>query len=277
MGESGLEIETNDVSREGDEEHYIIGTYQQQYLQRLMDSQDGILSAEQIKKYQQLALELAQEKRADEKKHKYDRLMDRLLTRAALDDELQLINRAHQRHPERKGAVLFLDVNNLKITNDTLGHEVGDEGLKTVNDSVKETIRATDPAGRYGGDEIVIFLDDIDIKDAALIANRLKENQAANSKPLRDRTEGKANMSLSIGITPFRQGVSMEQLIKEADQAMYTSKLQLQKDAIVITGMDNPKDIEETHSFLSQKGLNIPIVGTPLAHPASPLSSPSKK
>lgn len=272
MSEGTAEFEIGDVSKQEEEEDYLVEVYQQQYLERLLGTQNTTLSAEQINAFQILAKELAVEKRDDEKKYQYDRLMKHLLTRAALDDNLERVFKLKERQGNPSGALLFIDVNNLKKLNDSLGHGVGDEALRVVDGSLGETIRSGDTAGRYGGDEVVIFLEDVDIKEAALIANRTRQTLRTNAAPLREQTKGLADISFSIGIVPYRRGVAVKDALKQADEAMYTAKHQLNKDAIVIAGLDNPQVIEDTHKFLKENGVNAPIVSTPLARvvPQSP-------
>lgn len=267
MGDGGAEYTKNhtEISSEDKEERYLIGTYQQYYLERFLDSLPGPLTGEQLSGLQNMATQLAEEKRADEKRYKYDRLMNKLLSRAGLDDELERTFKVMARDPNSKGVMVFIDVNNLKKTNDELGHNIGDDALRIVSDTIGDQIRKGDVAGRYGGDEVILFLKDVSVKEAALVATRARQNLQENSQELRTRTEGKANISFSIGLVPYRPGITLAQTRKEADETMYVSKHQLGKDAIAISGLEDPGEIENTYNFLEKNGIKAPIVGVPLA------------
>jgi diguanylate cyclase (GGDEF)-like protein len=119
-------------------------------------------------------------------------------------------------------AVLFLDLDDFKLVNDTLGHAAGDTLLAAVADRVRSCIRATDVAARLGGDEFAVLLDDDDtLERATAVANRMIE---ALRVPLpigsQDLTVGG-----SIGIAVARTADQRtDELLRNADVAMYTAK-----------------------------------------------------
>jgi diguanylate cyclase (GGDEF)-like protein/PAS domain S-box-containing protein len=124
---------------------------------------------------------------------------------------------------EQRGlAVLFLDLDRFKWVNDTLGHEVGDEVLKTVAQKLQALVRHTDTVARLGGDEFVILLDNPAHKnEVAEIAQRIvgSINQPMNF------AEKTAQVGTSIGIALFPvDGKTPVDLLKNADTALYAAK-----------------------------------------------------
>jgi diguanylate cyclase (GGDEF)-like protein/PAS domain S-box-containing protein len=119
-------------------------------------------------------------------------------------------------------AALFIDLDNFKTVNDSLGHHVGDELLREVAKRVLVTVRDSDIVSRLGGDEFVVVLAEIgSSEDAALVAQKLIEAISAVMV-----VEGhKLFVSTSIGISLFTQdGETADELIRHADSAMYHAK-----------------------------------------------------
>jgi diguanylate cyclase (GGDEF)-like protein/PAS domain S-box-containing protein len=119
-------------------------------------------------------------------------------------------------------AVIFIDLDNFKDVNDTLGHEVGDTLLREVAERMKALLRNEDTVARLGGDEFTVILVDIDAPRAALnVAQKLLQLVA---KPV--QAGGHAlHVSASIGISVFPlDGKDVPTLLKNADTAMYSAK-----------------------------------------------------
>ena len=127
------------------------------------------------------------------------------------------------------GGLIFIDLDNFKEVNDTLGHDVGDILLITVAKKLKECVREEDTVSRIGGDEFIVLLDNIgnNIADARRNINFLAEKikEALNSIT---HLQGHVNVSTpSIGITLFSDSsASVQDIIKQADTAMYSAKKQ---------------------------------------------------
>ena len=119
-------------------------------------------------------------------------------------------------------AVLFIDLDRFKSVNDTLGHDVGDELLRRVGERLSRHLRIGDLAGRWGGDEFVVCLEDLpDLRNAAAAAQKLVLvlSEKYEVKP------GEVYATPSIGIATFPgSGEDAEALVKAADLAMYQSK-----------------------------------------------------
>jgi diguanylate cyclase (GGDEF)-like protein/PAS domain S-box-containing protein len=149
----------------------------------------------------------------------YDALTDlpnRVYFRQQLDQALKRVKRGG------KLAVLFLDLDKFKGVNDTLGHQGGDELLKTVAARLKSCVRETDIVARLGGDEFAIVQTDIEDATAAIgLAERI---HGALRQPC--ELEGnRFSMDASIGIALApADGMEADQLLKNADLAMYGAK-----------------------------------------------------
>jgi diguanylate cyclase (GGDEF)-like protein/PAS domain S-box-containing protein len=127
----------------------------------------------------------------------------------------------------RYDALLFIDLDNFKTINDTLGHDAGDEVLIEVARRLLANVRESDTVARLGGDEFVVILDNLAstphsaAAEAAELGNKIL---AALSRPYRFG-DHVCKSTPSIGITTFcGHKVSAEQLLKRADQAMYQAK-----------------------------------------------------
>jgi len=147
--------------------------------------------------------------------------LTKLPNRALLFDRLTHAIASAKRRGVRM-AVLFLDVNDFKAVNDTLGHAAGDAALRLVARRLEASFRAADTVGRYGGDEFLILLSEISQRsDAIGIANKVN---AALAMPTRVG-EHVLRLAASIGIAMFPDdGDDATTLIGRADAAMYDAK-----------------------------------------------------
>jgi diguanylate cyclase (GGDEF)-like protein/PAS domain S-box-containing protein len=129
---------------------------------------------------------------------------------------------AHARRMKHPLAVMFLDLDRFKVVNDTLGHSVGDELLKTVGARLQASMREEDSIARMGGDEFTILLADLkSTDDSAKIAQKVLDTVA---QPLRvDGTELFVTTSIGIALFPS-DGDTAEALLANADHAMYRAK-----------------------------------------------------
>ena len=129
---------------------------------------------------------------------------------------------ARCRRTGRLAAVLFMDLDRLKLVNDSMGHEAGDALLTAVARRIETTLRPQDTAARHGGDEFVIICEDLDSAEGAVtIAERLGDVLAAPFA----LPSGEAFLTASIGIAVSRtEGDTAESLLRDADAAMYRAK-----------------------------------------------------
>ncbi|MGQ0649240.1 MAG: putative bifunctional diguanylate cyclase/phosphodiesterase [Gemmatimonadaceae bacterium] len=120
-----------------------------------------------------------------------------------------------------RAAVLFLDVDDFKRVNDSLGHAAGDALLREMARRISHTARESDTSARFGGDEFAILVDEVtDANDALRLADRVL---AATRAPVMI-DGGEVSMSVSVGIAFSEPGQSAEELLRNADIAMYLAK-----------------------------------------------------
>lgn len=121
-----------------------------------------------------------------------------------------------------KGAVLFLDIDNFKYINDSLGHQAGDKLLVAIADLLRERLRETDILARLGGDEFAIILPHADVNLAESVANQIRELVQYHTSVEKNYPPG---ITVSIGIAMFPgHGDTVETLLSYADLAMYRAK-----------------------------------------------------
>ena len=153
---------------------------------------------------------------------------------ALLDRLTQLANRtylereieARFKEMERHGllfAVLFIDIDHFKMVNDTYGHDVGDRVLKFVANTLVANARPFDLFGRWGGEEFIGVIRNIDADGIILLGNRMRV-LIEHSYLLHNDT--KLSVNVSIGATLAREDDTLESMVKRADTLLYESKRQ---------------------------------------------------
>jgi len=115
-------------------------------------------------------------------------------------------------------SVILMDIDNFKLVNDHYGHDVGDHVLKIIASIIKRTIRDTDLAGRWGGEEFIIICPDTSLHEAFITANTLREAIEAHSFPFVQKKTG------SFGVACFQKGDQINELMIRVDQALYRAK-----------------------------------------------------
>jgi len=134
----------------------------------------------------------------------------------SLKREIDLAQRQHM-----PMSLIVLDIDNFKVINDTYGHSVGDAALQLLASSITETMRGSDIAFRYGGEEFSLILSNTDSTSAYLLAERLRI--AASQLNCNDgkRTFG---FSISLGVAQLNRGEDGISLFDRADHALYQAK-----------------------------------------------------
>ncbi|HEX8627025.1 MAG TPA: diguanylate cyclase, partial [Catenuloplanes sp.] len=129
------------------------------------------------------------------------------------------------RSPQRQFGVLFLDLDEFKVINDCLGHSVGDWLLVEVAERIKAGLRGCDTAARFGGDEFLILVDGVaDVPAAEAVAQRL---HAALARPFQVAAQQVVlTASIGIALSGARRYEHAEDLLRDADLAMYCAKSQ---------------------------------------------------
>jgi diguanylate cyclase (GGDEF)-like protein/PAS domain S-box-containing protein len=154
----------------------------------------------------------------------YDPLTD-LPNRRLFLDRLHQAQASGERHG-RYGAVLFLDLDNFKHVNDARGHEAGDQLLREVAARLTGGLRAEDTVARFGGDEFVMLLGDLSTTavDAVAYARTVAEKVLQLIGAPFWLAAGELSIGGSIGVSLFRGEHSGQEVIKEADTALYQAK-----------------------------------------------------
>ncbi|HVR03422.1 MAG TPA: EAL domain-containing protein [Polyangia bacterium] len=145
-----------------------------------------------------------------------------LPNRARFGEEVNAVLRNLRRHPDRRAAVLFIDLDRFKIVNDRLGHAMGDQLLLAFVDRLRRCVRETDVVARMGGDEFTVLLADVEAPGEEIhVARRILDS-------LRDPfTLGGEHWSItaSIGVATCSSAHdSAEEVVRDADMAMYRAK-----------------------------------------------------
>lgn len=166
------------------------------------------------------------------------RLEDELSHRATHDYLTGLLNRQQfevlldqeihrtQRYGTPLSVVMY-DVDQFKSINDTLGHEAGDDVLKRLATEPRGHMRATDRLARWGGEEFMLLLPDCQFNDAVRMAERIRTTVREMKV---DGSDG--NLTISAGVTQYREGESRRSLLKRLDDALYRAK-QRGRDRVV--------------------------------------------
>jgi diguanylate cyclase (GGDEF)-like protein len=150
---------------------------------------------------------------------RYDELTA-LPNRVNFRDEIERLLRVPH-DAEQLSALLFIDLDQFKQVNDTLGHPCGDQLLCAVADRLRGMLRPEDFVARFGGDEFVVFQQNIrSTEDAAHLARRIVDHLSERYKIDNHLVE----IGASVGIAMTSRGVSADTLLKNADMALYRAK-----------------------------------------------------
>ena len=118
-------------------------------------------------------------------------------------------------------SVAMGDVDHFKRINDKHGHEVGDKVLAQIASVLMDALRMPDKVGRYGGEEFLVIFPHTTLAQARKIAERMRgEVQKSDI----DVGDGRAEVTISLGVTQFQKGEDLEQLLSRADKALYQAK-----------------------------------------------------
>jgi diguanylate cyclase (GGDEF)-like protein len=152
--------------------------------------------------------------------HDYRDVLTGALQRGAGGEQLQrAVHQAHRTHHPL--TLVFVDVDHLKHTNDTHGHAAGDAVLEALGEALRETLRSYDVVVRYGGDEFVCALPHADV----LQATRRFDEVAANL------SAAVAGATVSAGYAALREGESLYEVLRRADEDMYDNRRRHRSDS----------------------------------------------
>jgi len=145
-------------------------------------------------------------------------LLNRREMSRVLDEELQ-----RARRYQRPMAVLWVDFDHFKDVNDTYGHAAGDSVLRAISRLLLGSVRSVDSIGRFGGEEFVIVLPEMDLEEAQETAERLRRKVAEEPQPLGNGEEVPLTISVGVAVYPDH-GQTASTLCAAADKAMYLAK-----------------------------------------------------
>jgi len=145
-------------------------------------------------------------------------LLNRREMSRVLDEELQ-----RARRYQRPMAVLWVDFDHFKDVNDTYGHAAGDSVLRSISRLLLGSVRSVDSIGRFGGEEFVIVLPEMDLEEAQETAERLRRKVAEEPQPLGNGEAVPLTISVGVAVYPDH-GQTASTLCAAADKAMYLAK-----------------------------------------------------
>tara|TARA_B100000401_G_scaffold431553_1_gene367751 strand:- start:62 stop:922 length:861 start_codon:yes stop_codon:yes gene_type:complete len=119
--------------------------------------------------------------------------------------------------------IVFIDMDKMKIINDKLGHDIGDNALKEATNILTSSFREADIISRYGGDEFVVFISDVDKSIIEKIENRILDKVAT----FNEQNKYDYNLGLTLGWSKYdsNKNQSLQEVINDADQDMYNNKM----------------------------------------------------
>ena len=158
--------------------------------------------------------------------------VEELQQEASLDALTQVGNRrytearlyatfAEFEHHQFPFGILFVDVDHFKRVNDTYGHDIGDHALCMVAKTLARNLRTFDFVGRWGGEEFLVLIMNVDGPKLAQVAEKLRV-LIENSRFVAENQE--IRVTVSMGATVAQKGDTIEKLVKRADRMLYASK-----------------------------------------------------
>jgi len=147
------------------------------------------------------------------------------LLNASAWQELAQRELVRSQHIASPCALLLLDLDHFKRVNDTLGHLAGDAALRAIGEALKRELRGYDAVARFGGEEFVVFLNDLNLEEAVIVAERTLAR--VRGLVISGQTPDSPNVTLtaSIGLASYPQhGEDLTDLLEAADLALYAAK-----------------------------------------------------
>ena len=164
----------------------------------------------------------------------------------------EYLKRAIIKAKRGKNSALFLiDIDNFKLVNDTYGHATGDKVLISLANILKSNLRKEDVLSRIGGDEFAVLLEDVNIKKAVNIAEKLRKVVDEDELCLVTYNQC-LNLTISIGIAAIDGTLGLEKLFSHADSALYLAKEE-GRNKVILSGVDDDTTIKfkETNQVIA--------------------------
>lgn len=153
-------------------------------------------------------------------KHQFD-ITTKLMNRRTVDTVLSHEHHLMQRNSDSNCCIVMADIDRFKNINDEYGHDVGDKILEHTASILNESLRRHDTVARFGGEEFLFVLPDMDIADAEKIIERIRIKLSVSSIEHHGK---KIGVTASFGITQLCQSLDIKDSIKRADVALYQAK-----------------------------------------------------
>jgi diguanylate cyclase (GGDEF)-like protein len=155
-----------------------------------------------------------------------------LYNRVSLVEAARRLFGLDDRNEDGQIAALMMDVDHFKDVNDRFGHPMGDRVLRHVARSISQEVRLGDIAFRYGGEEFLVLLNDVDSVAALAVAERIRTSVAA-------REDDQPNVTMSVGAALRLTGEGIDHLVERADRSLYEAKAG-GRDCIVLSPAESP-------------------------------------
>jgi len=139
-------------------------------------------------------------------------------------------------------SLLFIDIDRLKVINDTYGHMIGDKVILLIAEKIMSSLRSEDAAYRFAGDEFTVILPETFSNEAGVVADRIRSKIMKESIVINDKKI--SGITVSLGIAEYQKSEKIEHFVHRADLAMYKSKGQGGNKIAIAT-----KTIENTSSL----------------------------
>ncbi len=144
-----------------------------------------------------------------------------LFTRHYMKDAVSRMLELHNRDGKSPVTLVMVDIDHFKQINDTYGHIKGDEVLREVGSVIQQESRSVDVPVRFGGEEFAIFLSSTSVDQGLAFAERIRRKASSLSF---EKNNEKFRITLSAGVAQHQKGDGLEQLIEQADAALYRAK-----------------------------------------------------
>ena len=172
-------------------------------------------------------------------------MLNRRFLQMKLEQTFSMLSKSRR---SEEAVLLFIDIDMFKSINDNFGHTVGDKVISMVSGQVMDCIRERDYAGRYGGEEFAVILNNLNAAQAMDIAERIR----VKVRELEDCTLlGQRKVSVSIGVSAFDDRFkSLNEWLNDADQALYEAK-RSGRDQVVRSNFNEPSQIAVSYTHLT--------------------------
>jgi diguanylate cyclase len=149
--------------------------------------------------------------------------LTRLLNRRGFDEAWEKLSK-QTGFNEAQLSIIMLDIDHFKKVNDTFGHLIGDNVLKLLGKLIKDQVKGKDVAARFGGEEFIVMLPETGIENAYILAEQIRNSLMKMNWKAKKTGQSIGKITVSLGIALYRNGETVDECIKRADDALYQAK-----------------------------------------------------